>query len=101
MISLAPNNVSAWNYLRGVLDRTDTPYYQLLDFVQPYTVVPSKSTGAGGSRPDIVDVDNPPPSEGAELPAAAAMEFAAEAYEMKGQKEDIAKAVKVSSWIPA
>ncbi|KAJ3506381.1 hypothetical protein NMY22_g17270 [Coprinellus aureogranulatus] len=36
-IALAPNNASAWNYLRGVLDRFSVPYASLKGFVEPYT----------------------------------------------------------------
>ena len=36
-IALAPNNSSAWNYLRGALEHTGTPFATLAPFVEPYT----------------------------------------------------------------
>ncbi|KAJ7742689.1 hypothetical protein DFH07DRAFT_38737 [Mycena maculata] len=77
-ISLAPNNASAWNYLRGVLEYNRLPFSTVAAFVQPYTVLlPEAAT-------DIVDLENPPPGRGAELPCAAAVEFLADVYEEKG-----------------
>ncbi|TFK73527.1 protein prenylyltransferase [Pluteus cervinus] len=91
LISLAPNNPSAWNYLRGVLDRTETPYGLILPFVRLYIV--NLSDRAGST--DIVDVENPPPSEGAQLPCTAALEFTADAYERQGDDEGRKKAVEL------
>ncbi|KAF5371771.1 hypothetical protein D9758_003362 [Tetrapyrgos nigripes] len=77
-ISLAPNNASSWNYLRGILDYNKIPYSRLTSFVQPYTVphadVPS----------DLVDLEDPPPSRGAQLPSPGAIEFLADVYEEEG-----------------
>ncbi|OCH86328.1 protein prenylyltransferase [Obba rivulosa] len=88
-ISLAPNNQSAWNYLRGVLDHTHTPYASLTSFVQPYTV------GAPSDPEDsIVDLENPRPSAGAELPSLPALEFLADIYEAEGG-DGISKAVRI------
>ncbi len=43
---------------------------------------------------DVLDLENPCPSEGAELPCAAAIEFMADVHEAAG-KEGISKAVEV------
>jgi len=77
-ISLAPNNLSPWNYLRGILDRTKTPYESVEEFVLPYT----KSEETPES---FVDLDNPPPSKGAQLPAVPAVEFLADIRESQGR----------------
>lgn len=90
-IALAPNNPSAWNYLRGVLDHARVPYSTQAPFVKQYivdTVEPRSS--------DILDLENPPPSEGAELPCGAAIEFMADVHEASG-KEEISEAVKVGN----
>lgn len=88
-ISLAPNNASAWNYLRGVLEFTKLPLSTVATFVQPYTVpLPTNIV-------DLVDVENPPPGSGAELPCVAAVEFLADVYEEEAQRESIDKAVEV------
>ncbi|KAJ8518841.1 hypothetical protein ONZ45_g4139 [Pleurotus djamor] len=87
-ISLAPNNPSAWNYLRGVLDLTKTPYSTLETFVSLYTR-PSDPDAV-----DIVDLDNPPPSKQAELPCTAAIEFLADVYEQEG-KGSVTKATEL------
>ncbi|KAI0631274.1 protein prenylyltransferase [Trametes polyzona] len=88
-IALAPNNPSAWNYLRGVLEFTNTPFEELVAFVEPYAVSEQPASGE-----DIVDLDNPLPSAEAELPCVAALEFLADAYEKRGG-ESIAKAVEI------
>ncbi|KAH9941832.1 protein prenylyltransferase [Epithele typhae] len=77
-IALAPNNPSAWNYLRGALEFTKTPFATVKAFVMPYT--------ASSPPPpsDVVDLDDPVPSQGAELPCVAAMEFLADIYEQEG-----------------
>jgi protein farnesyltransferase/geranylgeranyltransferase type-1 subunit alpha len=77
-ISVAPNNASAWNYLRGVLDHNHLPYSSMLTFVTPYTVV------ADDDATTVADLDNPLPSKGADLPCAAAIEFLADIYESEG-----------------
>ena len=46
------------------------------------------------SSEDVVDLDNPLPSAGAELPCVAALEFLADIYEQEGS-EGTAKAVEV------
>lgn len=89
-IATAPNNASAWNYLRGVLDHTHTPYSTLQLFVQPYTVpqLPGETTD------DVVDLENPLPSKGAQLPCTAAIEFLADIYEAEGG-DSLMKATEV------
>ncbi|KAJ7037926.1 hypothetical protein C8F04DRAFT_385393 [Mycena alexandri] len=87
-ISLAPNNASAWNYLRGVLEFNKLPLSTVGPFIRPYTV----------SLPDPVDdgidLENPGPGRGAELPCAAAVEFLADVYEEEG-KASVSKAVEL------
>ncbi|EJD51260.1 protein prenylyltransferase [Auricularia subglabra TFB-10046 SS5] len=87
-IALAPNNESAWNYLRGVLNHTQTPYSTLRAFVQPFTVARPATDRA------VVDLDNPPPSQGADLPSRLAIEFLADIYEQDGT-DGVAKAVEL------
>lgn len=89
-ISQAPNNASAWNYLRGVLDHNHTPYSTLKLFAQPYSIPhPSEDT-----VPDVVDLENPLPGSGAQLPCPAAIEFLADGYEAEGG-DDLMKATEV------
>lgn len=76
-ISLAPNNLSAWNYLRGIMEHTKTPFASVKAFVRPYTL-PIDPTSV-----DIVDLENPPPTKGANLPCPSAIEFLADVYEQE------------------
>jgi hypothetical protein len=46
----------------------------------------------------VLDLDNPPPSEGAHLPCAAAIEFMADIHEARG-KEGITEAVTVRPFL--
>jgi hypothetical protein len=46
---------------------------------------------------DVLDLENPPPSRGAELPCPAALEFMADVHEAKG-KEGVSEAVKVCQY---
>jgi hypothetical protein len=62
-ISLAPDNLPAWTYLRGVLDVNQISYYRLSDFVKPNTVAAPNDPNA-----NLVDLENPPPPRGASLP---------------------------------
>ncbi|TEB34055.1 protein prenylyltransferase [Coprinellus micaceus] len=98
-IALAPNNASAWNYLRGVLHRLSIPYASLQAFVTPYTVVsgdkPGSKDAAGGEEDEIIDPENPRPSPGAQLPCPAALEFLADVYEKEGEREGVLKAVEI------
>ncbi|TFK38160.1 hypothetical protein BDQ12DRAFT_684064 [Crucibulum laeve] len=88
-ISLAPNNPSAWNYLRGVLDHNQVLYSIVFPFVRLYTV-PFNS-----ERTDIVDLENPPPDKDANLPCPAAIEFLADVYEQDKNKESTLQAVEL------
>ena len=91
-ISLAPHNLSAWNYLRGILDVNQMPYSRLLDFVKPYTV-----TASNDSNADLVDLENPLPGRGAELPCPFAVEFLADIYEKEGGEDQLLQATEVCS----
>ncbi|EIW54989.1 protein prenylyltransferase [Trametes versicolor FP-101664 SS1] len=88
-IAVAPNNASAWNYLRGVLETTRTPFEELTSFVEPYTASQRPAPGE-----EVVDLDNPLPTERAELPCVAALEFMADAYEKRGG-DSVPKAVEI------
>lgn len=87
-ISLVPNNMSAWNYLRGILDTTKLPYSTIEDFVKLYT-------DAANSVGDIVDLENPPPGRGAELPCVAAIEFLADIHEKEGGRESVSQTIQL------
>ncbi|KAF8234948.1 protein prenylyltransferase [Tricholoma matsutake] len=89
-ISLAANNSSAWNYLRGVLDFNQIPYSRLLDFVKPYAVAASDDPSG-----DLVDLENPPPAKGVTLPCPAAIEFLADIYEEEGGEDQILQATEL------
>ncbi|KAG6818790.1 hypothetical protein H0H93_001600, partial [Arthromyces matolae] len=78
-ISFAANNPSAWNYLRGILDFNDLPYSRVEDFVKLY------ADASNDAVRDVVDLENPPPSKGAELPCPAAIEFLADIHEKEGR----------------
>lgn len=80
-----PNNASAWNYLRGILDHNKLPYASVQAFVEAYTRDTPPATG------DIVDLENPPPSEEAQLPCPAAIELLADIHE----PQDVEKAIEV------
>ncbi|KAI0828698.1 protein prenylyltransferase [Trametes gibbosa] len=88
-IALAPNNPSAWNYLRGVLESTKTPFEELTTFVEPYTAAQPPA-----ASDEVLDLDNPLPTEKAQLPCVAALEFMADAYEKRGG-DATAKAVEI------
>jgi len=88
-IALAPNNLSAWNYFRGVLEVTNTPFASQLQFVKLYTASQPPSNAE-----DIVDLENPAPSPNAHLPAIPALEFLADIYEKEGG-DGIQKAVPI------
>ncbi|KZV75889.1 protein prenylyltransferase [Peniophora sp. CONT] len=92
-IALAPNNASAWNYLRGILDHTSTPYVTLTDFVLPYTSATAPvSFSPSGDDGAVLDLENPPPSKGSSLPAIPALDFIADVYETEGE---VQKAVPI------
>lgn len=88
-ISLAPNNPSAWNYLRGILECSSTPFISLAPFVEPYT-----SNKNLWSDEDVVDLDNPKPSSDAVLPCVAALDYLAEAHAREGD-DGVGKAVEL------
>ncbi|KAH9996714.1 protein prenylyltransferase [Russula compacta] len=87
-IALAPNNASAWNYLRGVLNYARMPYSTQVAFAELYVVDAVKP-----GTDDVLDLENPSPSEGAELPCPAAIEFMADVHEARG-KEGVSEAVQ-------
>ncbi|KAH7886877.1 hypothetical protein F5I97DRAFT_1936482 [Phlebopus sp. FC_14] len=91
-ISIAPNNASAWNYLRGVLDYAQISYSNLKSFVTPYAV--SRPTQQDKSTEEIVDLENPLPAPGSQLPCVAAIEFMADVYESSAG-EALTKAVEL------
>ena len=85
---MAPNNPSAWNYLRGALEHTNTPFASLESFVQLYILPKAPAQ-------DVLDLENPAPGPEAQLPCVAALEFYADIHERRGGKENIDKAVEV------
>lgn len=89
-IAVAPNNTSAWNYLRGIFDRTQTPYSSVTEFVVPYTKAHTETSDS-----DVVDLEAPLPSAEAHLPCVPGIEFLADIYETNGEAEGIQKAVQV------
>ncbi|KAG6829053.1 hypothetical protein H0H87_012754 [Tephrocybe sp. NHM501043] len=93
-ISFAANNPSAWNYLHGILDINDIPYSRVEDFVRLYAEPSNDATR------DIVDLENPPPPRGAELPCPAAIEFLADIHEKEGrvlQATEVRNTVRIFS----
>lgn len=108
-ISIAPNNPSAWNYLRGILEHNALPFPSVRVFVFPYASAPlsmNNDTSAGPAPltpatsvahtvDDIADVENPLPSENAELPVPAAVEFMADIWEKEGTIEAVDKAIEL------
>jgi len=78
-ISIAPNNAAAWNYLRGVLDHSQIPYSNIKIFVEPYSIPRTEAPTR-----EVVDLDNPLPTGGAQLPCPGAIEFLADIYEAEG-----------------
>ncbi|RDB27917.1 Protein farnesyltransferase/geranylgeranyltransferase type-1 subunit alpha [Hypsizygus marmoreus] len=86
-ISLVASNPSAWNYLRGILDANHLPYTRVEEFVKPYAASTQDT-----STTDLVDLENPPPPRGAELPCAPAIEFLADIFEKEGGKDGVRKA---------
>jgi protein farnesyltransferase/geranylgeranyltransferase type-1 subunit alpha len=94
-IAVAPNNASAWNYLRGILEHAEMPYSELQTFVMPYSL-PQYSFD---TPPEVVDLENPLPSKEAQLPCVAAIEFMADVYEATGG-DDLMKATEVIYCVP-
>ena len=79
-ISIVPNNPAAWNYLRGILQHTAQPFSFIKDFIVLYTATTIPSSLPGFDR-NVVDLENPPPAERAELPVPPAIEFMADIRE--------------------
>lgn len=100
-ISIAPNNPSAWNYFRGVLEYGHLPLSSERQFVEPYVqdkepvdpLIPQRADPDSADK--VVDLDNPRPSKRAELPAPLAVEFLGDIAEEEGDKE---KAIQVSNF---
>lgn len=69
------------------------PYSTQATFAGLYVVDAVKA-----GNEDVLDLENPPPSQGAELPCPAALEFMADVHEAKG-KEGVAEAVKVGHFL--
>ncbi|PAV15160.1 prenylyltransferase [Pyrrhoderma noxium] len=94
-IALAPNNASAWNYLRGVLQHSGKPFSDLTEFVIPYAAPLSAEENRPERENDsVVDLENPRPSEGADLPCVQAIEFLADIHESSGG-EQLSKAISL------
>ncbi|KAL8283929.1 hypothetical protein RQP46_005361 [Phenoliferia psychrophenolica] len=79
-LQLAPNNPSAWNYLRGLLKTTSTPLASLTSFVAPFAVPPASAssesdTSSSSDSTFASAADDGKPS----LPAFLAIEFLADA----------------------
>ncbi|KDN50082.1 hypothetical protein RSAG8_01418, partial [Rhizoctonia solani AG-8 WAC10335] len=92
-ISIAPNNPSAWNYLRGILEYGRLPFSSQKLFVEPYAE-PTELTDPLIPRPTdaVVDLDNPRPSAQAELPVPLAIEFLGDIAE---EEEDKVNATEI------
>jgi len=56
------------------------PYATLHLFVLPYSMPHSPDEAVA----EVIDLENPPPSKGSQLPCPAAIEFLADIYEVKG-----------------
>jgi protein farnesyltransferase/geranylgeranyltransferase type-1 subunit alpha len=72
-----------------MLDHTKMPYATVLYFAKLYAVP------FDPSRTDLVDLENPPPSQDAQLPCAHAVEFLADIHERGGVYQDIGRAIEV------
>ena len=69
------------------------PYSTQAAFAELYVVDAVKARAD-----DVLDLENPPPSQGAKLPCPAALEFMADVHEAMG-KEGVAEAVKVCHFL--
>jgi len=97
-ISIAPNNPSAWNYLRGVLEHTSAPLSSIEAFVVPYTKPKSVNTLNSGESTPATDLDDPLPSAQADLPCTLAVEFLADIYvEKTSQGIDADESLKAAT----
>lgn len=70
----------------------DIPYANLVEFVKPYAIDTPPN--------DVVDLENPPPAPGAELPSPPAIEFLADVYEKEGGTDGLRQAAEVSPLFP-
>lgn len=86
-ISLSPNNLSAWNYLRGILDKLKIRYAELQTFVELYSGPRVGNRNEDEDEVEVYDLDNPRPSSNADLPCALAIEFLADIHEQEGDNE--------------
>ncbi|KAK4056797.1 CAAX geranylgeranyltransferase alpha subunit [Microbotryomycetes sp. JL221] len=77
-LAISPNNPSAWNYLKGVLERTQTPMSTLLPFVECLAL----------GTPESMPKEEPQVSRLAELPAYLAIEFIADATAQQAKQQD-------------
>jgi hypothetical protein len=68
------------------------PFSTQADFVELYVVDAVEE----GTDDDVLDLENPPPSKGAELPCVAAIEVVADIHEARG-KDGVPEAVKVTA----
>jgi protein farnesyltransferase/geranylgeranyltransferase type-1 subunit alpha len=91
-ISTVPNNLSSWNYLRGILDKVGQSYTTLKEFVIPYTLPRDLEKDEEEEEEEAYDLDNPKPWESAKLPCALAIEFLADIYMLE---EDFDRAAEV------
>lgn len=93
-ISFVPNNPSAWNYLRGCVEKFGMSRGELRLFVEYYiTKRESKEDqDEDEEEQDVIDLENPKPGAEADLPCTLALEFMADIYEEEGA---IGKATEV------
>ncbi|KAF8155732.1 hypothetical protein B0H34DRAFT_659597 [Crassisporium funariophilum] len=77
-IALAPDNASAWNYLRGVLTHNSVPFSSVSEFVERYTL-----------SYDSFGPDNSPVKAQSGGACPAAMEFLADVYETEDSNKSI------------
>ncbi|WWD19103.1 hypothetical protein CI109_103561 [Kwoniella shandongensis] len=73
-IHLIPHNVSAWNYLRGLLKHFKLPLTPLLPAVIPYTTRPSATSVESSSTFDFPLPSDPLPND-TPLPVSLALEY--------------------------
>ncbi|KAK4687464.1 protein farnesyltransferase/geranylgeranyltransferase type-1 subunit alpha, partial [Tremellales sp. Uapishka_1] len=84
-----PHNVSAWNYLRGLLTRFKRPHAPLLPSILPYTSRPP-STSSATPTDYIHPLPSFPLSDDTPLPVPLALEFLAESLLEQGSKKEAA-----------
>ena len=80
-----------------MLDRSESPYVELKEFVTPYTMPhpmpnPYDDPPTDQAAEDaVLDLDNPRPSKTAELPCMLAVEFMADICEQQGELDTAAE----------